>query len=185
MVACSHKPQHPPFPDRPTKEGYEGFEWEIVSGKDIKFWAQRNESLSIVIDDSLPGAVLQRSWSASHSRVMQLFELPTPSIDDVLQQLSQLPEWDSTQTCRFKEIESRRMGVKRYILIPSETYGEEIDKMSRTEPIPSPCNGWGVCNSGMRYFEIHENAPHRALFVEIGQDAPLFDENSMVITDNR
>ena len=37
--------------------------------------------------------------------------------------------------------------------------------------------------SGSRYFEIHENHPDKAVFVEIGQDAPLFDENSIEFTE--
>ena len=52
-------------------------------------------------------------------------------------------------------------------------------KKQKQEPVPSTCNGWGTGNSGMRYFEIYDNAPDKAVFVEIGQDAPLFDENSI------
>lgn len=49
----------------------------------------------------------------------------------------------------------------------------------QSEPVPAPCNGWGVGNSGKRYFEIHDSNPDKAIFIEIGQDAPLFDENSI------
>lgn len=52
----------------------------------------------------------------------------------------------------------------------------------KEEPVPSTCSGWGVGNSGMRYFEVQDSHPDRAVFVEIGQDAPLFDESSICLT---
>lgn len=53
----------------------------------------------------------------------------------------------------------------------------------QSEPVPAPCNGWGVGNSGQRYFEIHNSNPDKAIFIEIGQDAPLFDENSIIFSN--
>lgn len=58
---------------------------------------------------------------------------------------------------------------------------EEIDSLSTLEPIPSTCNGWGIGNSGIHYFEIYDICPNKVLFVKIGQDAPLFDEESIVL----
>ena len=55
--------------------------------------------------------------------------------------------------------------------------------MKKQEPVPSTCNGWGTGNSGMRYFEIYDNVPDKAVFMEIGQDAPLFDENSIELCE--
>lgn len=98
--------------------------------------------------------------------------------------LSKLESWDNSQACKFKEIKSGRDGVKRFILVPDGNYALEIEKQMKTEPVPAPCNGWGVGNSGMRFFEIHANKPDKAVFMEIGQEAPLFDENSIELDES-
>ncbi len=81
----------------------------------------------------------------------------------------------------MQEVASGRRGVRRFELRPAGACAEEFRRRSAGEPVPATCSGWGVGNSGMRYFELHANAPGRALFVEIGQDAPLFDEQSIVL----
>lgn len=70
------------------------------------------------------------------------------------------------------------------MLTPSGEYARKMEQVMKEEPVPSTCNGWGVGNSGMRYFEVHDSHPDKAIFVEIGQDAPLFDENSISFTDD-
>ena len=87
-----------------------------------------------------------------------------------------------SQSCQFKEVKSGREGVKRYLLVPAGSYAAEVDKQMKEEPVPSTCSGWGVGNSGMRYFEVQDSHPDRAVFIEIGQDAPLFDESSICLT---
>lgn len=39
-------------------------------------------------------------------------------------------------------------------------------------------------NSGMRYFEIFSDKPNKAVFVEIGQETPMFDEKSIQLHDS-
>ena len=67
-------------------------------------------------------------------------------------------------------------------MVPDGEYATRINEWMQKEPVPVTCNGWGVGNSGNRYFEVHDSRPDKALFVEIGQDAPLFDENSIEFT---
>lgn len=89
-----------------------------------------------------------------------------------------------SQTCAFEEGKSNRKGVKRYSLVPTGDYAKKIQELSSQEPIPTTCNGWGMGNSGIRYFEIHDSHPDKAIFLEIGQDAPLFDEQSIILTED-
>ncbi|HIW19617.1 MAG TPA: hypothetical protein IAA49_03620 [Candidatus Alistipes pullicola] len=187
-VACRNGKQtetYPLFPEEPSRTAYEGFTWEKVSGAGIQLWAQRNPNIHIVLDDNSQSAFVERGGEQpSRWMVIKVFTLKDKNIDDVLRQLQQSPEWDTTQTCAFEEGKSNRKGVKRYDLVPTGDYAKKIQDLSSQEPIPSTCNGWGMGNSGIRYFEIHDNYPDKAIFLEIGQEAPLFDEQSIVLTEN-
>lgn len=169
------------FPEKPGRQAHEGFRWGIVEGAGLKFWAQANRSLRVVTDDELPGAYVERDGKkGSRQLALRVFPLKNGKIDDVLDVLSLTPGWNPDETGRFEERPCKRTGVKRYVLVPAGKYGENYKKQSAQEPVPVTCNGWGVGNSGMRYFEIHASHPDKAIFVEIGQDAPLFDEESIV-----
>ena len=175
----------PAFPDQPSRAAYEGFEWEIVSGAGLQFWAQRNASIHMETDPTIPGAKIvwdDRAQPASRT-VIQIFSLPNEQIDDVLATLHDMPTWSDTITCEFQKHETSREGVTRYTLVPSGEYARQLQILGTTEPIPTTCGGWGVGNSGIRYFEIHDNQPDKAIFMEIGQDAPLYDEQSIVLTN--
>ena len=114
---------------------------------------------------------------------MMEFPQPSQNREEHLPLLKQSPGWDTAITCAFREINAGRKGVQRYVLELSGPCGESFFKESEKEPIPLTSCGWWICNSGMRYFEIHESHPDKAIFVEIGQEAPLFDEQSIVLSD--
>ncbi len=184
LTSCNQNQTGPSFPESPSRAAYEGFSWQDVSGSGLRFWAQSNGNIRIETDDNIPGA--QIVWfndsSFSARTVLQLFPLPDKNIQSLTKILAKEPGWKDID-CSFREIESGRTGVKRYVLEPSGPDAQKFKEQSSKEPIPTTCNGWGMGNSGSRYFEVHENRPDIALFVEIGQDAPLFDEQSLVITD--
>lgn len=173
----------PEFPSAPSREAFEGFRWETVEGKELMFWAQRNEVIHVMVDDAKAeaGIVDDGDREAFFLTVIKVFPLPSGEIEELLSVLRQTPEWDPTVSCGFRQVRSSREGVTRYVLEPTGASAEKIQELSTEEPIPSTCGGWGVGNSGMRYFKIHDSHPKQVLFVEIGQDAPLFDEQSIVL----
>ncbi|NPD83117.1 hypothetical protein HPS57_14215 [Prevotella sp. PINT] len=182
LIGCkTAESNYPIFPETPSRQAEEGFKWEIVKGAGMKFWAETNGRIHIVIDDSQGVAKIEWNDSVKTYRpVIRVFNIKDMNINDVLPQLKKLHTWTDSLTCGFRKTDSNRQGVSRYVLVPTGKYAAEIDSLGKTEPIPSTCNGWGIGNSGMRYFEIHDSRPDKALFVEIGQDAPLFDEQSIV-----
>lgn len=184
LTSCNQNQTGPSFPESPSRPAYEGFSWQEVSGNGLKLWAQSNGHIQIETDANIPGA--QIVWiddtSFTARTILQLFSLPDKNIQNLTKMLAKEPGWKDID-CSFREIESGRTGVKRYVLEPSGPDAQKFKEQSSKEPIPTTCNGWGMGNSGSRYFEVHENRPDIALFVEIGQDAPLFDEQSLVITD--
>lgn len=169
----------------PSREAYEGFVWNKLSGAGLNLWVQRNDDIRLIADSSLPGIVMVRNGDPAPYRLIQIFDLPNRNIDDVIKILEKSDNWDKQQTCKFEEVKSSRKGVKRFVLVPAGDYAVKVEMQMKSEPVPAPCNGWGVGNSGKRFFEIHESHPDKAVFMEIGQEAPLFDENSVVFSDSQ
>lgn len=163
----------------PSRKAYDGFEWKELSGAGLKLWYQANDNVRLIADSSLPGIVMVRNGDSSPHKVIQVFNLPNKSINDVIDVLKKSRGWDDTQTCKFKEVESGRNGIRKFFMVPDGDYAKKIDSEIKVSPVPSTCNGWGIGNSGTRYFELHDANPNKAIFIEIGQDAPLFDETSI------
>lgn len=92
--------------------------------------------------------------------------------------------WADSLTCDFREVKSNRAGVTRYILEPTGKSAKKLADRGQHEPVPFTCYGWGVGNSGARYFEVFHTHPQKAVFVEVGQDMPLFDEQSIQLFDS-
>jgi len=72
-------------------------------------------------------------------------------------------------------------GVKRYTFLPDAAYAKQLEANTDPGDIPEPpCGERGFAPDGVQYFETHPNSKVRAfLFVQAGQDEPLFDEQSL------
>lgn len=169
--------------NEPTRKAYDGFVWKKISGAGLTLWVQENENIRLIADPSLPGISMVRKGDKAPHMLIQVFHLPNKDINDVIRTLEKSENWDKRQTCKFEEIKSQRKGVRKFIMVPDGDYATEVKAQMQSEPVPAPCNGWGVGNSGQRYFEIHDSNPDKAIFIEIGQDAQLFDENSIIFSN--
>jgi len=170
--------------EKPSRESFDGYKWEKVSGAGIEFWAQRNEDIQVGISETLPGAFIERiedGNTVAISLAIQIFELKNQRIEDVFEYIKHQKGWNKKENCAFTKIKSNRQGVDRYILRPTGKALQEFESKSRLNAICTTCGGWGMGNSGTRYFEIHHNNKNKALFIEIGQEAPLFDEETIVV----
>ena len=172
-----------PFNGRPSRDAHEGFVWRELSGAGLTLWTQENDNIRLIADPLLPGIVMVKEGATKPHMLIRIFNLPNHDIHDIIDTLEQGDNWDKRQTCKFEEVSSDREGVRRFVMLPDGAYATEIEKQMKSGPVPSSCNGWGMGNSGSRYFEIHDTHPDKALFVEIGQEAPLFDEKSIVFSD--
>nr|WP_287937478.1 hypothetical protein [Algoriphagus sp.] len=174
----------PTLAESPSRNPHFGFEWEKVSGAGIEFWAQKNEEYQVAISETLPGAMVEMLVDGEHVAIglaIQVFRLKNQKIEDVLEFLQEDEVWDETEQCVFMQVESNREGVERYVLQPSGSAMEAYQLRASQEPINFVCGIWGMANSGIRYFEIHKSNPSVALFLEIGQEAPLFDEQTIIV----
>lgn len=177
------------FPEKPSREAKRGFKWEEIQGAGIRLWSQYNDTIRIVTDASLPGARIMRTVSKGKNDlsdgVIRVLPLDGGNIESLMPVIRKEPcspsasPWKEKETCAFKEIDSKREGVRRYILVPTDKYASEIARREKKMEIPAICGGWGVGNKGMRYFEVFDSCPDCALFVEAGEGTPLFDEMSI------
>lgn len=72
-------------------------------------------------------------------------------------------------------------GVERYAFVPDAAYQAELDATAKPDEVPEPaCGEYGDAPDGIQYFELQPAAnAQRLLFVRAGQEAPLFDEQTL------
>jgi hypothetical protein len=71
-------------------------------------------------------------------------------------------------------------GVKRYTFSPDAAYAKELKALANPDEIPEPpCGDWGEIPDGIQYLEVPAGEARKLLFVRIGQDEPLFDEQTL------
>jgi len=71
-------------------------------------------------------------------------------------------------------------GVKRYTFSPDVAYAKELEAKADPNEIPDPpCGDWGEMPDSIVYFEVPEGEVRKVLFVRVGQDEPLFDEQTL------
>ncbi|ESY72638.1 hypothetical protein X743_15095 [Mesorhizobium sp. LNHC252B00] len=71
-------------------------------------------------------------------------------------------------------------GVKRYTFSPDADYAKELKAVADPNEVPEPpCGDWGEVPDGIQYFEMPPGEGQKVLFVRIGQDEPLFDEQTL------
>jgi hypothetical protein len=72
-------------------------------------------------------------------------------------------------------------GVARYTFLPNAALKKELDAKQDPGDIPEPpCGDWGYTPDGIQYFEAHAGS-NKILFVRVGQDEPMFDEQTLRI----
>jgi hypothetical protein len=72
-------------------------------------------------------------------------------------------------------------GVRRYTFVPDAAYHKELAARADPNEVPEPpCGDYGDAPDGIQYFEAQPaSASQKVLFVRVGQDEPLFDEQTL------
>jgi hypothetical protein len=85
----------------------------------------------------------------------------------------------SCKVARVKQSAVKGAGKQLFELVPTGAYAKKIDRELSKEPRDFGCGDYGKGQSTV-YFEYHPaESKTKFLWVDAGQDAPLFDENSL------
>ena len=78
-------------------------------------------------------------------------------------------------------------GAKRFSFVPDAAYAKELKAKADPNEVGDPaCGEWGEAPDGIQYFEVQPaSGARKVLFVRIGQDEPLFDEQTLRLLPGR
>lgn len=168
------------------RKPYPDFSWKNFSGAGLALKVQENSSIKFTSDsDTIYIKKYLDNKQLVLNPVIKVYTLKNNDINNLLSTLTPNNDfnitnsWYKLNNCEFIKIKESNNTIQKYVLTPKGDAKIEMDNLSPKEPIPYTCGGYGIGNSGTRYFIVFNDFPKKAIFVEIGQEMPLFDENSI------
>jgi|GEM_PF-1364648 len=172
---------------KPSRDAWEGCEWQEVGGYGIRFLSQKCPTYQIV---QIPEGFTTK-FNTGVSDIVEIEIIDSNegmTAEETIQEnfIDTLDE-EAQENCSIEiynlPTAASQKGVTRYVIKPSEEYWEQLLEDEEYPTFNACGDKYGTTN-GVQYFEVHENSPDRFLFVRIGQDMPLFDEASIEFIDN-
>ncbi|GLQ80432.1 hypothetical protein GCM10007881_39510 [Mesorhizobium huakuii] len=174
-----------PAPSRPP---IDKCVWEKMADKTIGLaaWAQRCDFGFRQIHFEFVGNALAIKYSdgGAAAPLVEVFDIKPGETAEVALQRLFLERTDKAVSARcvltpYTE-GSLPAGVKRYTFSPDAAYAKELEAKADPNEIPDPpCGDWGEMPDGIQYFEVPSGEGRKVLFVRVGQDEPLFDEQTL------
>ncbi|HMJ87005.1 MAG TPA: hypothetical protein VK504_27695 [Vicinamibacterales bacterium] len=165
----------------PSRPPVKGCVWEQVSDKSLGFeaWVQRCDYGFRKIDFFIKGNSLFIRYSdgGAPDPAIDILDLrPGETAEAGLKRLfaAHTPK-AVVKKCKLAPYveDAPPAGVKRFTFVPRVP-----PKTSPDEVGDPPCGEWGEAPDGIQYFEVHPGS-RKVLFVRVGQDEPLFDEQTL------
>jgi len=176
-----------PAPSRPP---IDKCAWEKLADKTVGLaaWAQRCDFGFRQIHFEFVGRALAIKYSdgGAADPLVEVFDVRHgEAAEAALQRIFQeKTDKAVAKRCELKPYSegTTRAGVTRYIFSPNAAYAKELKALANPDEVGEPpCGEWGEAPDGIQYFEVQSSEPGRLLFVRIGQDEPLFDEQTLKI----
>lgn len=173
-----------PAPSRPPVEKCA---WEKLADKTVGLsaWVQRCDFGFRQIHFEFVGNALAIKYSdgGAADPLVELFDITSGETAEaaVLRLLLEKTEKSVSARCVLALYTEGTVpaGVKRYTFSPDAAYAKELKALANDEVPEPPCGDWGEMPDGIQYFEVPAGEGHRVLFVRVGQDEPLFDEQTL------
>lgn len=182
MVMCTSAP-HPARPDWQTDAGSCSWHWREGSG--IGLWAERcrlgGDTWQVAWDRNEQAFVTRRNGQTLAIAV-EVLDLPEEDgIHGLPRFLAEAGYLDPQAKCEMVAA-APRPAVRTtafHVLSPSDPAA--LQPTAQGE-VPEPvCGPYGASTHGVRYFMTDLRWPDRAVFIEEGQERPLFDPASITI----
>ena len=173
----------------PSRPPVKGCAWEKISdaGAGLEAWVQRCDfgfrKIDFVFKDR--ALAIRYSDGGAPDPLVEVFELQPGESAQAGVRRVYLAHTDLTLAARCRMVRYRfgrvPTGVARYAFVPNAAYRNELKaKADPNEVGDPPCGEWGVTPDGIQYFELRPAGKARkVLFVRVGQDEPLFDEQTL------
>lgn len=176
-----------PTPSRPALDRCA---WERLSSQEVGIaaWVQRCDLGYRQTHFEFLGNALamKSSYGGAPDLVVHVFDiLPGETPEAAMRRIfkDKADDRGISRRCVLKRFTGHTApaGVRRYVFSPNAAYRRELKADPIDEVPPPPCGDWGEDPDGIQYFEVHTSAANKLLFVRVGQDAPLFDEQTLRI----
>jgi len=171
------------FAIAPSRAPEQGCKWEQLSVKNLGLdaWVQRCDFSFRKIDFFAKGHSLFIRYSdgGAPEAVIDVFELKAGETAEAgLKRIfAEHTPKKIASTCKlaaFRE-DAPRKDVQRFTFVPKVPPKSDPDEVGDPQ-----CGELGDSPDGIQYFEVQPGA-RKVLFVRVGQDVPLFDEQTLTL----
>jgi hypothetical protein len=175
--------------DAPSRPAVKGCVWEKISDATLGLgaWVERCDFGFRKIDFIVQGRSLAIRYSdgGAPDPLVDVFDLlPGESAEAGVRRIfTARTGRDLARRCVPKRSEGMapRKGTQRFTFVPGDAYRKELDRRPHSDEVGEPpCGLWGDAPDGVQYFEVQPSSgAHKILFVRVGQETPLFDEQTL------
>jgi hypothetical protein len=174
----------------PSRAPVKGCQWEKMSDSKLALalWAQRCDFGFRKITPLFHGSsfAIQYSDSAGPDNLIDVIdqlpgEAPQATLKRFFYEHTSAEVRNRCTLAEFRRHAAAPAGKQRFTFVPNADYEKELTSKADPHEVPEPpCGEWGDQPDGIQYFEVSTNpSARKLLFVRIGQDEPLFDEQTL------
>jgi hypothetical protein len=185
-TACSQADlDMPPRPAWQTAGGDCSWQWQTGSG--VGLWTERchlSSGLWRLDWDKAANAFFTYLDTDSQGLAVQIWWLDqTPPLVALQAALVEAGQLAADAPCAWEAVVEPSLHASLSVYRLAPTVADALAP-TPTGEVPEPvCGGYGVSTHGLRYFLLDPRRPDRAIFVEMGQERPLFDVSSLRFLD--
>jgi hypothetical protein len=180
--------------DRPSRPAFKDCKWERLADAAVGLaaWVQRCDYGFRKIDFLFAGKSLAIRYSDATGAPDPLVDVidlaPGESIEAGLRRIfAERTDKALAARCVLAPWRGGKTpaGARRYTFVPNAAYAKELKRKADLNEVGDPpCGDWGDAPDGIQYFEAWPASKVRKLlFVRVGQDEPLFDDNGLRLID--
>jgi hypothetical protein len=179
-------------PDAPSRKAAKGCTWTRLEDTKLGFaaWVQRCTFGARKIDFLMVKSSLAIRYSdggAPEPLVDVLDLLPSETAEAGIQRIFKVhtpPKVAARCVLRpYHAADGTKppSGVQRFTFVANAAYAKELKAKEDPNEVGDPaCGNWGDAPDGIQYFESQPaSGARKILFVRVGQDEPLFDDQTL------
>lgn len=159
--------------------------WEWVKGVAISLWAEKcifeSGTLSVSYDEKTTQFLQNVTDAEGHPVIWQFTRKAGDELDALLPELRSKNLIPNDDECKFQLREpAENYGAWTvYDIMPTGKRKVAFDAAPQDEIPEPPCGQLGLAVDYVGYFVVNKDHADRVLFLDLGQDVPLFDPYSI------